>query len=120
MPDPVPPPLTPAEAAHLASLQKLLQSLSAAEADHSNSAEARDALVDQIDGVGDQIRDVEAGVYSRTTVDLHAVEDSLGSAIDQLKALQKDLKKIGTGIKTAGTIASAVTQAISTAESLLA
>jgi chromosome segregation ATPase len=113
------PELTPEEQAHQKSLETLLESMRAASADPATSIAAREVLQPQISALEDQLDDLEAGVFSRDTVDIEAQEQALDPALAQLKALKAELAKVAAGIKTAGQIAGYVDTAISTCESLL-
>ena len=113
------PQLTPEEAAHQKSLETLLASLRSASADPATSVAARAVLLPQIGEVEDQLDDLQAGVFSRDTVDIEAQEQALDPALAQLKTLKAELAKVAAGIKTAGEITGYVDTAISTAESLL-
>ncbi len=113
------PQLTPEEQAHQKSLEALLESMRAASADPATSVAAREVLQPRISGLEDQLDDLEAGVFSRDTVDIEAQEQALDPALSQLKTLKTELAKVAAGIKTAGQIAGYVDTAISTCESLL-
>ncbi len=113
------PQLTPEEQAHQKSLNALLGSLRTACADPGTTVAARAVLLPEISGLEDQLDDLEAGVFSRDTVDIEAKEQALDPALAQLKTLKEQLAKVAGGMKTAGEIAGYVDTAISTCESLL-
>ena len=113
------PELTPEEQAHQKSLETLLNAMRKTSHDPETSIAAREVLQPKIGELEDQLDDVEAGVFSRDTVDLEAAEELLAPALKLLQTLKTERAQVATGIKDFATIANYVEQAISTAESLL-
>ena len=113
------PELTPEEQAHERSLEALIEDMRRSSADPATSIAIRQMLGVKIAALEDQMDDVEAGVFSRDTVDINAAEEQLAPALGLLKDLKAELAEVSTQIKYFATIAAAVDTAISTGESLL-
>jgi hypothetical protein len=111
--------LTAQEQAHLVNLQTLYEALQTSSADPATSIAVREALRPKIEDLADQIDEVEAGVFSRGTVDLQAQAQVLAPAMKLLKDLKAELATVAAGMKDAAEIAGYVEQAISTCQSLL-
>ena len=109
---------TSGEQEHAANLKALYGALLDAEADPATPPDARAILLAAIDSVQEQMDDLEAVEFHKTTINLQAAETELHTSVSQLKGLQKQLTSDAAFAATLAKIADALDAAISSAESL--
>ena len=100
-------------------LQALLSSSTAAASNPANTKEARDAAFDLRATVADQVEALDVAVFNGNTIQLQAAASTLNPGMEQLKALEVRIKKIGNDMKELASITTQIDSALEKLAALL-
>ena len=93
-------------------LNALLKTATAAASNPANSKAAQDAAFDLRTKIVAQLQALNRAVFTGNTVQLQASAAGMTPAMTQLKALQKQIAALGSDLKEAASILSAIDSAV--------
>ncbi len=103
---------------HEANLRALYNALTEAAGDPATRSDARELLLPEIDNVWRQIKDIREVEFHGAGIALQAAEDDLHASMSELQDLQKKLAAYAAATETLAKVANALSDAISSAQSL--